>query len=69
MSDNTNTVPHRPDPTANPPEPTTVREDQASRPKSGVFGFGATASAYFIAVAVLFLIFIAVIIFTRGAGG
>jgi hypothetical protein len=60
MSDET--VVPRPNPAANPPEPTSATEDPASRPKSGVFGFGATASAYFIAVAVLFIIFVAVIL-------
>ena len=63
MSDET--LRSRPDPAANPPEPTSVREDPASRPKSGVFGFGATASAYFFAVVVLFVIFIAVIFFLQ----
>jgi len=67
MSDETSI--RRPSQAANPPEPTTVREDQASRPKSGVFGFGATATAYFIAVAVLFLIFIAVIFVLQATTG
>lgn len=55
----------RPDPAANPPEPTMVQENPARRPKSGVFGFGATASTYFIAVAVLFIIFLVVILLVR----
>ena len=52
----------RPNPAANPPEPVASPEGATGRPKSGVFGFGATASAYFIVVAILFFIFVAVIV-------
>lgn len=52
----------RPNPAANPPEPVDTPAEASSRPKSGVFGFGATASAYFIVVALLFLVFVALIV-------
>ncbi|MBA3415974.1 MAG: hypothetical protein H0U10_12195 [Chloroflexia bacterium] len=55
----------QPSPAANPPEPTSATDDVAPAPKSGVFGFGATAAVYFVAVVVLALVFIAVIFFIR----
>lgn len=50
----------RPDPAANPPERAAPGET-ADRPKSGVFGFGASATAYFVIVVVLAVIFLGVI--------